>query len=206
MERRSLLKLAGAASAVALVTPGVLLTTGCDTSWIQKAVDDIPTISNIVGSILSIVALGNPALSPEIAALINVALQAAAAGLTLLQTLITDYKASKDSSVLTKIDAALMDVQTHLSDVLQAAHIKDAALQATIATGISLALSVLGAIALLIPEQISSKRDAALAVGVSRVKARSSMPQKVTVTDSTTIKVLYNVVAASCGYSGQLVR
>src|SRR6185312_509490 len=148
MDRRQLLKMSAAASAVLAVPSVTILTTGCDTSWTQKAIDDIPTISNIVGSILSIVALGNPALSPEVASAINAALTAASAALVTLQTLINDYKASKDASVLVKIDAALADVQTNLSAVLEVAHVKDPALQATISTGISLAMTVISAIEL----------------------------------------------------------
>lgn len=206
MNRRQLLKVGTAASAVALITPGVLLTTGCDTSWIATAVDDIPTISNVIGSVLAIVALGNPSLSPDVAAAINFGLSAASAALVTVQALITGYKTSKDATVLAKIDAALTDVQTNLASVLSAAHIKDAALQATIATGISLAISVVSTIQLLIPAAVSSKRDAALAVGVSRATAKASIPQKIRVTDSTTIKLMYNVVAASCGFSGNLVK
>ncbi|HEY1645215.1 MAG TPA: hypothetical protein VGF75_02405, partial [Candidatus Saccharimonadales bacterium] len=108
--------------------------------------------------------------------------------------------------VLTKIDAALTDVQTNLSAVLTAAHIKDAALQATIASGISIAISVISTIQLLIPASVSSKSASALAIGVSRIQAKNSIPQKLKITDSTTLKLMYNVVAASCGYSAQLVK
>jgi hypothetical protein len=155
---------------------------------------------------LSIVALGNPALSPELSALINAGLQAASAALVTVQSLISDYKTAPNASILTKIDAALTDVQTNLSSVLSAAHIKDAALQATISTGISLALTVLSTIQLLIPATVSSRKSAALNVSVDRSQAKNAIPQKISVVPSNTLKMMYNVVASSCGYSTQVVK
>lgn len=206
MERRNLLKSLTVGSIVLATSGPTLMVAGCSTSWITTAVDDIPTISNIVGSVLSIVALGNPALSPELSALINAGLQAASAALVTVQSLISDYKTAPNASILTKIDAALTDVQTNLSSVLSAAHIKDAALQATISTGISLALTVLSTIQLLIPATVSSRKSAALNVSVDRSQAKNAVPQKISVVPSNTLKMMYNVVASSCGYSAQVVK
>lgn len=205
LDRRKLLKFGTAAIAVAGVSTGMTLLTGCDMSWVTTAIADIPVISGIVGSILSIVALGNPALTPALSASINFGLTAAAAALVTLKTLIDDYKGAKDASVLVKIDAALTDLQGNLSDVLTAAHIKDPALQAVISTGIGLALSVVSAIQLLIPAVAAHSSSVGFAK-INRNSAVSLVPQKIRVTEPNTVKMMYNVVAASCGYGVEAVK
>jgi hypothetical protein len=203
MDRRSLLKF----GSLALASTAIVPLAGCTSpSWLNTALDDLPTITNIVASIISIVALGNPALTPELTTVINVALAAAKAALVTVQALIQDYKSQPNDSTITKLDAALSDLQSHLASILQIAGIKDAALQATIATGISLAISVVSAIQLLIPAPTVASRTTALATGVNRDAAKNAVPQKITVVNSTNLKMMYNVVASSCGYAGQVVK
>jgi hypothetical protein len=206
MNRREIIKMSGIAVAAISIAPAVVVMDGCDTSWVKTAIDDLPTIKAIINSILSIVSLGDPALTPAVSAAINLALAASNAALITLQALITDYNAAPSSSIIAKIDAALTDLQTNLSGVLAAAQIKNAALQATIATGIALAISVVSAISLLIPSSASSSKSTSLAVYTPKDKAVSAVPQKIKITDSATIKLLYNVVAASAGYTSQVVR
>lgn len=205
MDRRQLLKVATVASAgIALSSTAFMV--GCDSSWINTALNDLPTIEAIVGSLVSIVALGDPALSPAVSAAINIAFETIKAGLVTVQALVSDYKVSSSASVIGKIDAALTDLQTNLSQVLQLAQIKNAALQATIATGIALAISVVSTIQLLIPAQVAATRGAALNVTVDRAVAKQAIPQKIKVVDSNTVKLMYNVVASSAGYSLQVVK
>lgn len=206
MDRRQLLKVTSAATVALAVTGPMLMSTGCSTTWITTAINDLPTIQGIAESILAIVAIGDPALTPVITAAIILAVKGATAALATTQALIQDYKAAPSTTVLGKIDAALTDLQQNLSQVLQAAQIKNAALQATIATGISLALSVISAIQLLIPPQVAASHGAALSVTVDRALAKSAIPQQIVVANSTTIKLMYNVVASSCGYSAQVVK
>ena len=206
MQRRNLFKMSAIATAAIAVSGSTALLTGCDASWITTAINDLPTIQGITESILAIVVLGDPALTPAISVAINAAIKLADVALVTTQALIADYKTSPSASVLAKIDGALTDLQQNLSQVLQVAQIKNAALQATIATGISLALSVISAIQLLIPASVTKIRGASLNVTVDRAQAKLAVPQKIKVTDSDTIKMLYNVVASSCGYSAQVVR
>ena len=206
MDRRQLLKVTSAATVALAVTGPMLMSTGCSTTWVTTAINDLPTIQGISESILAIVALGDPALTPVITLAIEGAFKLAMAALATTQALITDYKASPNTTTLGKIDAALTDLQQNLSQVLQVAQIKNAALQATIATGVALALSVISAIQLLIPPQVTASHGAALSVTVDRAIAKKAIPQQIVVANSTTLKLMYNVVASSCGYSVQVVK
>jgi hypothetical protein len=126
---------------------------GCSTSWVTTALNDLPVIVNIATTIATIVAdaLGGNIISPAIAAIIKTAATAVQTGLALAQQLINDYNAAPSASIIAKIKQTLVDVQAQLTQILQAAHIDNAALQATIAGAIGLAITVVTAIMSLLP-------------------------------------------------------
>src|SRR5882757_1353407 len=139
--------------AVAAVSVTALTTTGCDTSWINTAIADIPTAEAIITSFVGIAAAasGDTELVAAAQALIVAAGTAAKAGLTTLQALISGYKTAPDASILDKIDTALTDVATNLSSILAVVGIKNDSLRTTIFTAVSLALVAVQAIQMLIP-------------------------------------------------------
>jgi hypothetical protein len=141
-----------AGTLMATLSSGFMLE-GCSTSWVTTALNDLPVIVNIATTIATIVAdaLGGGIISPAVAAIIKTAAGAVQAGLALAQQLISDYNANPSASIIAKIKQALVDVQAQLTNILQAAHIDNAALQATIAGAIGLAITVVTAIMSLLP-------------------------------------------------------
>lgn len=203
--RRKFMSGVCAATAIAAV-PAI---SGCTVpSWINTAENDLPTIENIAASILSIVALGNPALTPAILAGIQLGVSGVQAGLKTVEALIADYKVAPGTSVIIKIDAALTDVQTNLSAILAAAHIDDAALQATISAGVSLAILVVQGIQALVPAASASNMMTSLSgkgQHVQRVQVKAQMKVPVKIPTSAEIKAYYNLVATASGYAAQQI-
>jgi hypothetical protein len=141
------------AAAGALLGGGVVTLEGCSVDWITTAIADLPTIINIATTVLEIVAdaLGQSALSPAIAAIINTAATAAKATLVLVQALVQNYQSNPSASVLAQIKADLLTVQSQLGSILAAAHIDNPALQAAITTGVALAIGTVDLILSLLP-------------------------------------------------------
>jgi hypothetical protein len=122
-------------------------------NWINVALADLPTILNIASTVAQIVAdaLGGGALTPAIAAIIAAATAAINIAIPVIQKLIADYQATPNASILANIKTALLDVQANLSQILDAAHILNPALRATITTAMGLAIGVVTAILSLLP-------------------------------------------------------
>jgi hypothetical protein len=126
---------------------------GCTTDWITTAINDLPTIVDVVTSVASIVAaaLGAAGIAPAVAAIIATAAQAAQVALALLQQLIKDYQANPSASVLAQIKTTLLDVQAQLGAILNAAHIDNLVLRATITFVVGTGVTVLTDILSLLP-------------------------------------------------------
>jgi hypothetical protein len=126
---------------------------GCTTSWIDVALKDLPVIVNIATTVATIVAdaLSGGVLTPAIAAIISTAATAVNAALTVVSQLVATYQANPSASIITKIQEALTTVQSNLQAILNAAHIDNPALQATITGIIGLALSVVSALISILP-------------------------------------------------------
>jgi len=180
--------------AVAAVSAVALTTTGCDTSWINTAIADIPTAESIITSFVGIAAAatGDAQLAAASQALIVAAGTAAKAGLATLQALIDGYKTSPNASILDKIDTALTDVATNLSSILAVVGIKDDALRTTIFTAVSLALVAVQAIQLLIP--------AAATATASRKAAQVQLKKKAILLTKDQLASLFNTSVTINGY------
>ena len=151
--------------------------------WIGRAEQDLPIVLQIITNILAVAA---PQFSPTVQATGAASL----AGLQLLcgnvtssakvcdpNSLIGQYQAATDvsakTSLLQKIDDALTVVQSHLQEILTAAHVANPAIQAAVTSAVTLALSTLLAIQLLIPVSSTPTATAVHVRGnrVSNVKA-----------------------------------
>jgi hypothetical protein len=157
--RRFITGLVTAASAIGL---GVLCftVTGCPSnaqvnSWIATAEKDTPVIKSVLLSVVGIatVATGNGEFAAPALALVNTAVNASTAALATIQTLLADYSAAPNADTLTKLDAALGDVQTNLSKILSSipGYSVSPAIASSISAGLSLAVTVISSIQLLIP-------------------------------------------------------
>ena len=153
MNRREFVGTLSAGAAALALSGASLELEGCNTTWVQTALNDLPVIINIATTVATIVAdaLSGGVIPAEIASVIQAAAQAAQAALTVIQQLIAQYQANPSATIIQKIQAALQTVQTNLQAILNAAHITNPALQATIAGIIGLALSVVVAIESILP-------------------------------------------------------
>ena len=208
MDRRTFIT---RATTVAAVTPFIGLSMGplmgCSTGWIDTAISDIPTIVSIADSILGVVglAVGNGTLASATGVIISGAATAVNAGLVTLKALIQDYQTAPNATVLQKIDAALTDVRQNLQAILMAGGIKNAALQVTISTAVTLALSALSAIQLLIPVGSVASATTLKASGNYR-HTKQELVTKTHLPSSDNVKTMYNAVAVTQGYGAFQIK
>lgn len=167
LQRRDFL-IAGSAG-VAASTLGL---SGCSaSSWITIAINDLPTILQIVTTIISIVGAASGSADAGAVTVATNAANQALADLKEVELLIQGYQTAPSASVLAKIDAGLMDVQTNLAGLLTAFHISNPVLQATLAAAIGSALTILVALQALIPAPATSS---ALRVELHKAAASSN--------------------------------
>jgi hypothetical protein len=141
---------------LAITLSAMLIVSGCSTSWVQVAVNDLPVLVQIATSILGIVAAaqGKGAVDPAVAAKVQIVAGQVKSDLELVQSLVAAYQsaaAADKPGLLSKVDSALSSVQSNLNALLAAAHVNNAALQATIAASVGLAITTVLAIQSLIP-------------------------------------------------------
>jgi hypothetical protein len=194
--RRQLIKnTAIAAVTIPAASALTIGTTGCSTAWIDTAIKDIPTAESIAQGVLQIVALasGNGTLDAAIGGLITTAGNLVTAGLTTLESLINDYKATPSGSTLDKIDAALTDLQTNLGSILTISGIKDANLQIAISSAIGLAIAVVSSIQTLVPAAPTSS--------AVRRAAAVSLVKPTIVPTAAQISSLYNSIVVLHGFA-----
>src|SRR6266576_915743 len=140
--RRALLKSGAAATAV--------LAAGCPANvqdWIQIAVADLPTILQIVTSILSMAGVAGGVQVKQFGAQAQTDLQT-------VQALITSYKTVNGNArpgVLGEIDSTLIAVRGNLTSLLTAFRVVDPVLQQTVAAAIGAAITMLMALQSFIP-------------------------------------------------------
>lgn len=148
--RKFLLTSAGAAALLAGSTTSLLIMSGCNVDWINTAINDLPTIVNVVGTVLAIVA-SVTTLNPAIGLAITTAATAAKVALAVVQQAVNDYKANPSATLLEKIKTTLLDVQANLGQILDAAHVVNLALRTVIIGATGLAITVLTQILSLLP-------------------------------------------------------
>ena len=123
---------------------------GCNAQqWIDTALADLPTVIQVVGSIIAM-AQGGALAAPVMAQLQNISGQATN-DLNTAKDLITKFQANKDKTLLGQIDAALVAAQSDLNQILSAFHISDPTLQTTIAASVGLAITTVVGIQALLP-------------------------------------------------------
>jgi hypothetical protein len=151
---------------------------GCSfASFTQKVEQDLPVVLQIVTNLTTIVAPQFSAPIQAVGALAMTSLQLAcgnpAPGATKCDatSLVGQYQAATDpavkTSLLQKIQASLLTVQAHLTDMLKLASGLPPADAAAITVGVALAVATITAILSMIPASASlSHRAAAAALGV----------------------------------------
>ena len=189
---------AGAAAAT-ILAGSTLTMEGCNTDWIATAINDLPTIVDVVTTVATIVAdaLSGGAITPAVAAVIATAAKAAEVALNLVKQLVSDYEANPSASTLEKIKTALLDVQSQIGQILDASHIFNIALRAIISTGLGVAITVLTQIMSLIP----ASTTAAKAVQMAQVKKTAIKPW-----NKNEIVTNFNNFATDNGYGKYVIK
>jgi len=168
--------LAGAAGASMLSLTGCPMTTA---QWIDTVLSDLPAILSVTSEILSLA--GASVVPPQLEVQIQNILNQVSMYLNLVKDLVNQYKTAPDSSILTKIDAALIDAQANLSSLLAIFHVSDQTLQATVSGLLGVAIATLFAIQALIPSPAGA------------TTARKNMSQK---NGANVIKESFNFIVA----------
>jgi hypothetical protein len=177
---------------LAIVLSVSLVGSGCNTSWLNTAIADLPIVISILTSVLKIVAIAqgkgaDSAMVKEVQDIGNQATQ----DLTTVQKLINDYKtasAADKPGILGKIDAALNSSQKDLQGILAAFHVKDTATQTAISVGVGLAVTTVEAIISLLPPAKSAGMPTAMTVK----KAPPHKPDK-----PEDLKAKYNAIVSA---------
>ena len=182
--------------ALAVILSSMLVVNGCwvKSQWIQTAINDLPTLIQIITSLISIAgaAQGKGQVDPAMAAQIQTVGVQVQSDLQLLQNLVNTYQAADAAAkpgLLNKIDTGLATVQTNLTGLLAAFHVNNTALQATITASLSLAMTTILAIQSLVPPPPAATA-ARRAISASPVKPMSSHD----------LKAAFNGVVNSNGY------
>lgn len=155
LDRRQMLSLT-TKGAVALAAVGTIpLMEGCNADqWIAVALADLPTILQIVTSILGIVSASKGTIDPTLLTDVTNFGNEATKDLQLAQNLVASYKVAVSSAkpgILSQIDAAMSLALTSLNSILNVFHVSDTVLEATIAAALGASITIVLAIQALIP-------------------------------------------------------
>lgn len=149
----------GKAAVTGSVAGVVMLGSGCPSAsqWEAIVLADLPAILQVITEIISIAHMGvvPPALTAQVAAWGA----QITTDLNLVNTLVAQYKANADQTLLGKIDAALVDAQTNLSAILAAFHIENPTIQNTVAAAVGLVITTVIAIQALVPPPPGSSNE-----------------------------------------------
>lgn len=140
---------------LAVVLCGTMMWTACSMAWIGEAEEIVAALIPGTANLVALVAaLQGKSVSAGDLQTIQSAGSQAGADLQLMQALIAQYQkadASAQPGLLNQIQVALNAVQSTLSGILPALHIKDAATQAKITAVVGILLSEVQSVAAIVP-------------------------------------------------------
>lgn len=155
INRRQMLSATAKGAVAATVLGSVVGIEGCNAQqWIATALADLPTILQIVTSILSIVSASKGTIDAGLLTEVNQYGAEVKKDLQLAQTLITSYQtagATARAGLLGQIDAALNTATGNLNSILTAFHVSDPTLEATISASLGAAITMVLAVQSLMP-------------------------------------------------------
>jgi hypothetical protein len=125
-----------------------LITTGCNgASDVQKVIDSLPVAADIAESVIAIYAAFDPSgADPALAKEVTTITGQIASDLNLLKQLMQQYESDPKSaslSLITRIDAAVADVRSNLTSLLNAFHLTNAGTVAMVTVAITAVEGVL---------------------------------------------------------------
>lgn len=173
MDRRRFLESGGKVALVTAVAGAAVAEEGCSVSqWLQTALNDLPTILQVVTQIVNIVGLYSSVATPDIQAKANAIAAQVKTDMTTVQTWVTQYQANKSTTLLGQIYDALSTTQANLDSILAMFHVYNTNLQAALGIAITSALAAIVAIQTLMPApvpatSVTAVRTAARAAAVN---------------------------------------
>jgi hypothetical protein len=164
---------------VAVTLCGTMMWTGCSTSWTSEAEQIVAALIPATANLVTLVATlqGNNVSAADLQTIQSAGSQAGA-DLQLMQSLIVQYQkadASAQPGLLNQIQAAMNAVQSNLSGLLPALHIKDAATQAKITAVIGIVLSEVESVAAIVPLVNPSASPAMMTTDARQVKKQAPL-------------------------------
>lgn len=196
---------AGSVAGAALLSMPAL--EGCSTSWITTLENDLPELTNIATSIISIVALasGNGSLVSTDAALITAATQVLQASLTALQNAVNAYNGGKGQGTVAAISAALgavaTDAQAVIAKLTAAGVGVPTNVQTSIVAGIGLLVTIVSSIQLLLPAA-----PVPATVGLTAKASAKAAVAKTTPPTKAQIRSGYNAVLVMQGFAADQIQ
>lgn len=157
-------------SAIVLATTMLLM--ACSTNWVEEAEQIVAAMIPAAANLVTLVAtLEGKTVTAEDLAMIQSAGTQAGADLQLISSLIAAYQKADDAAkpaILNQVESAIHAVQSNLSGLLGALHIKDAATQAKITAVVGILLSEVQSLAAVLPIVQGSA-----GAGAAQAKARA---------------------------------
>jgi hypothetical protein len=141
-------------SPVVAILCGMLITTGCSSTWLTEAEQIVGVLIPATANIVTLVATLRGNVSAADLQTVQSAGAEAGADLQLMQSLIAQYQkadAVARPGLLNEIQAAVSATQSTLNGLLPALHIKDAVTQAKITAVVGILLSEVQSVAAIVP-------------------------------------------------------
>jgi len=141
-------------SLVVAILCGVLVTTGCSSTWLTEAEQIVGILIPATANIVALVATLRGNVSAADLQTVQNAGAEAGADLQLMRALIAQYQkadAAARPGLLNEIQAALSATQSTLNGLLPALHIKDPVTQAKITAVVGILLSELQSVSAIVP-------------------------------------------------------
>jgi hypothetical protein len=152
---------------------GSLVCTACSTAWISEAERIVAALIPATANLVTLVATLQGNVSAADLQTVESAGSQAGADLQLMQSLITQYQkadAAAQPGLLNQIQAATSAVQSTMSGLLPALHIKDAATQAKVTAVVGIVLSEVQAVEAIVPLANPSASPGMMAMAAKQVK------------------------------------
>jgi hypothetical protein len=176
------------AAAVSIAVTFMLISTGCNPTWISEAQSIVTTLVTIISSISSILSLFGASISPGVTAAIDAVATDAENELAQVGPLITEYEATPSTGTLSSIVNALNAVESKLTGLLGGITGLSAAMQTKIGAIITLGINTVKELLSLIPAPASSSAE----VEAHKVKALAFFEKG----PSKKLKDAYNTILA----------
>jgi len=157
----------------------ILIFTACSTAWIGEAEQIVAALIPAATNLVALITELQGSLSTADVQTMQSAGTQATADLQLMQSLITQYQkadATAQPGILNQIQAALSAVQSNLSSLLPALHIKDAATQAKVTALVGILISEVESVAAIVPAVNPAASPAMMQMAARQSHKRPPLP------------------------------